>query len=171
VPEPQRDELARFIAECAKAAPDFRWTPAANLHLTIRFVGNVERPVVEAVAGALAGRLAHAFRLNLGGTGTFGRGRMARVVWLGVKEGAAEAAALATQVEAECVGAGLAGEARPFRAHLTLARARARDGAPLPDLPAAPALIPWQAGELILYSSRPTRSGSIYEAIRTLALQ
>ena len=170
VPEPQREELGRFIATCAQVAPEFRWTPAENLHLTIRFIGSVDRPVVEAVAGALAPRALAAFDLGLDSLGTFGRGRAIRVVWLGLGAGAEGAAALAAHVEAECVSAGLPGELRPFQAHLTLARARARDGARLPDLPALPQLKPWRAGELILYSSRLTKKGSIYEVLESLPL-
>jgi 2'-5' RNA ligase len=170
LPEPQRRQLARFIAECASGAPDFRWTPAINLHVTIRFVGSVSRSVVESIAAELAGRPLAAFEVALGDIGTFGRGRSVRVVWLGLREGAEGAAALAAQVEAECVGAGLAAEERQFQAHLTLARARARGGSMLPHLSTAPELKPWRARELILYSSRLTRSGAIYEPIRTLLL-
>jgi 2'-5' RNA ligase len=168
VPEPQREELGRFIAACATVAPGFRWTATENLHLTIRFIGNVERSVVETVADALAGTALASFELAPSGIGTFGRGRAVRVVWLGLRAGAEAATALAAQVETECGRAGLASEKRPFQAHLTLARARGRDGSSLPDLPAPPQLGPWRAGELILYSSHITRSGAIYEAIRTL---
>src|SRR5467141_2981778 len=108
VPEPQRESLARFIAACAQVAPDFRWTPNQNLHLTIRFVGNVERALVESVADALARRSLAAFEMELGDVGIFGRGRAARVVWLGLRAGAEPATALAAQVEEECVHAGLA---------------------------------------------------------------
>jgi 2'-5' RNA ligase len=170
VPNPQREELGRFIARCSQLAPEFRWTPKENLHLTIRFVGSVDRTVVEAVAGGLEGACA-GFEIGLGETGTFGRGRGARVVWLGLHAGADEATALAATVDAACRHAGLAGEERPFRAHLTLARARSRDGSKLPDLPAAPALSPWRAGELVLYSSRLTRSGAIYEPLRIVPLK
>jgi RNA 2',3'-cyclic 3'-phosphodiesterase len=171
VPEPQRGELARFIAECAQVAPDFRWTPSANLHVTIRFAGNVDRPVIDAVADALTGRLPAAFELNLGEIGTFGRGRAVRVVWIGLSAGAEAASALAAQVEAECVRAGLPAEQRAFRAHLTLARARSRDGSRLPDLPLTPRLDPWRADQLILYSSRLTKTGAIYEELRTIPLE
>jgi 2'-5' RNA ligase len=170
VPDPQREELAPFINRCAQLAPDFKWTPAENLHLTIRFVGSVDPAVVEAVAGGLES-VCSGFELVLGETGTFGRGRAARVVWLGLRAGAEDAAALAATVDAACRQAGLAGEERPFRAHLTLARARSRDGSKLPDLPAAPSVRPWRAGELVLYSSRLTRSGAIYEPLRIVALK
>jgi RNA 2',3'-cyclic 3'-phosphodiesterase len=92
------------------------------------------------------------------------------VVWLGLASGQEEIAALAKQVEAECVGAGLEPEARRYHAHLTLARARARDGALLPELPAPPELEPWRADELILYRSRPGRGGSVYEPLRRIRL-
>jgi RNA 2',3'-cyclic 3'-phosphodiesterase len=183
LPEPQRQELGRFIATCESLTPGFRWTPTQNLHLTIRFVGSAERSVVEVVADALAERPPAAFDLDLGGIGSFRRGAAVRVVWLGLQSGAEAAAALATRVEEECARAGLKDEfskshpgrrasaqIRPFRAHLTLARARARDGGSIPDLPAPPQLKPWRAEELNLYASRLTRSGAIYEVIRTLRL-
>ena len=170
VPEPQREELAPFLNACSQVAPHFRWTPRDNLHLTIRFVGNVERELVESVAGALAHRSFAAFDVELGDVGSFGRGRAARVVWLGLRKGAEVAAALASQVEEECLRVGLAAEPRPYTAHLTLARARPRGGASLPELPALPRVRPWRADQLVLYSSRLTRTGTVYEVLRTLEL-
>jgi 2'-5' RNA ligase len=170
VPEPQREELARFIAACAQVAPNFRWTPVENLHLTIRFVGSVERALVESVADALASRPPAAFDVELGDVGTFGRGRAARVVWLGLRAGAEAAITLAAQVEEECGRAGLPAESRPYQAHLTLARARSRIGARLPELPAQPRVKPWRADQLVLYSSRLTKTGAVYEAMRSLEL-
>lgn len=170
VPEPQREELAPFLNACSQVVPDFRWTPQDNLHLTIRFVGNVERRLVESVAGALTHRSLAAFDVELGDIGSFGRGRAARVVWLGLRKGAEVVAALASQVEEECVRVGLASESRPYTVHLTLARARPRGGASLPELPALPRVRPWRADQLVLYSSRLTRTGAVYEALRTLEL-
>jgi 2'-5' RNA ligase len=175
VPEPQRDELGRFIALCARSAPDFRWTPTANLHITIRFVGSVDRRLVEEVADSLAGLALAGFELEVGEIGAFGRGRTVRVVWLGLRGGADGAGVLAAAVEAECLRAGMVGavsaQERPFQAHLTLARARARTGSRLPDLPATPSLNPWRADHLILYSSRLTKAGAIYEGLRNFPLR
>ena len=169
VPEEQREELKRFIQECAAAAPDLRWVDA-NLHLTVRFVGSVERVVVEAIADRVEGSVGTSFELGLGELGTFRRGRLARVVWLDVGVGADELIALAARVEAECVAAGLVPEERPFKPHLTLARARSRDGAVLPKLPSPPAFRPWRVGGLVLYSSHLGRGGALHEPIREIAL-
>lgn len=112
------------------------------------------------------------FDLELGEVGTFKRGRLVRVVWLQVRTGAEQARELAALVEAECVRAGLASEARPFQPHLTLARARVRDGSALPQLPTSPTdLPPWRADELVLYSSHLGRAGAVYEPLRKLRLR
>jgi len=68
------------------------------------------------------------------------------------------------------VRAGLEAEGRRYHAHLTLARARAREGASLPPLPEPPALDSWTATELVLYRSRLGRAGSVYEELRRIRL-
>lgn len=170
LPEAQRKQLDLHLASCVAKAPEFRWTPAPNLHLTVRFIGNIERTVVEGIADRLDLSQPAGFELEMGGVETFKRGRLVRVVWLQVRAGAEPARALAAEVEAACAWAGLDPEPRPFQPHLTLARARARDGAELTSLPAPPALPPWRAEELILYSSHLGRAGSVYEPLRRLRL-
>ena len=170
LPERHRAALADYLADCERIGPDFRWTPADNLHLTVRFLGHVELVLAEGIAERVAATNPGALDLRLGNPGSFKRGRLARVVWLGLAAGERELGELATIVEAECVRAGLEGESRPFHGHLTLARARPRDGAALPSLPGPPDLEPWRASELILYQSRLGRSGSVYEPLRRLSL-
>src|SRR4029077_17357603 len=101
-------ELGSCISACVGIAPGFRWTPAPNLHLTIRFIGSVEREVVDDVAGRLGELDLRGFEIELGDIGVFKRGRRVRVVWIGLKAGGDEAVALAAHVEAECRRAGLA---------------------------------------------------------------
>lgn len=170
MPDPQREQLGVFLAQCAIAAPEFRWSVTENLHLTVRFVGTVDRSVVEGIADRLAGSAGPAIDLALGEAGTFKRSRLARVVWLGLRFGADGLSALAARVEAECRAAGLAPEARAFQPHLTLARARSRDGARQPDLPAIPDLAPWRAEELVLYWSHLKKNGAVHEPIRRITL-
>ena len=170
LPDVHREALAQYLAACAAAAPDFRWTSPANLHLTVRFIGTVERSIVDVIADRLSGRPLAGFELALGAIGTFKRGPLVRVVWLQVRSGSDAAGELAARVEAECVQAGLEPEPRPFQPHLTLARARPREGAPLPPLASRPDLPPWRTGELILYRSHLGRAGSVYEPLRILRL-
>jgi RNA 2',3'-cyclic 3'-phosphodiesterase len=170
IPEAQREQLDPYLAACVAKAPEFRWVPASNLHLTIRFIGSIERSVADGIADQLAEPPLAGFDLELGEVGTFSRGPLVRVVWLQVKLGAEPARELAARVEAACVRAGMEPEARPFRPHLTIARARGRNGADLPPLPSTPDLPPWRADELILYRSHLGRAGAVYEPVRSLRL-
>lgn len=167
LPEGHRNRLEPYLRECAAAAPEFRWSGPDNLHLTVRFIGSVERPVVEGIAARLSGE---AFDVGLGVVGTFKRGRLARVVWIGVTEGAVPLRELAARVETECRVAGLEPGTRAFQAHLTLARARPREGAVLPELPPLPAVDAWRAHELVLYSSHLGRGGAVHEPVRVVRL-
>ncbi|MGH7764705.1 MAG: RNA 2',3'-cyclic phosphodiesterase [Candidatus Dormibacteraceae bacterium] len=170
VPEEQREVLGRYVAACASLAPAFRWVVPANLHLTVRFVGSVDRELVDGIAGRLAALQLQGFELELADLGTFQRGRMVRVVWVGLGTGTEPAIALAARVDAECVAAGLEPEGRAFQPHLTLARARGRDGDVLPTFPPPPRLRPWRARELVLFQSHLGRSGAVYEPLRVLLL-
>jgi 2'-5' RNA ligase len=170
LPEVHRGRLQEFLAACAIAAPAFRWSDPHNLHLTIRFIGSVDRDVVEEIASRLEREPGPAFEVALGGLGTFTRGRLPRVVWLGVPQGIEPLRGLAHRVEALCRAAGLEPETRAFAGHLTLARARPHQGAALPDLPPPPELDPWRARELVLYSSHLGRAGAVHEPIRTVPL-
>ena len=153
LPAGHRRRLARYLDACAASAPGFRWVGAGALHVTLRFAGNLEDEVAERLAARL-GRVRHApFELRLGGLGTFGGRRRPAVVWLGLEEGQDGAAELAAACELACREVGLEPEPRPFRAHLTLARARERRGAALPELPPPPELGAWRAREFVLFRS------------------
>jgi RNA 2',3'-cyclic 3'-phosphodiesterase len=159
LPEEHRDRLATYLEECAGAAPGFRWVPAGNLHLTLRFLGNLEPDTLAAVRTCLEAVRGNPFTLALGELGTFGGRAAPRVVWLGVQAGLEPMARLAATVEEAVRAAGVPGDDRPFRAHLTLARAgshpRRGDPPPTrPNLPPPPDLAPWRADELVLYESR-----------------
>ena len=170
LPDAHRAQLDSYLAQCASREPRFRWTPAPNLHLTVRFLGHVDAALAEAVADRLEDAHLTGFDLQLGDVGAFKRGRLARVVWVGLLRGAESLAALASRVEGECTAAGLDPETRKFNAHLTLARARARDGAALGDLSPPPQMAVWRADELILYRSHLGRAGSVYEPMRRIRL-
>lgn len=171
LPEAQRRALEPFLARCAGVAPAFRWEPADKLHLTVRFLGHLNLPVAEGIAQAVEAERPAAFEVALDGLGTFKRGRLSRVVWLGLSQGVEPARQLAALVEDRCRRAGLEPETRAFSAHLTLARARDRDGARLPELGAPPVLAAWRAAALVLYRSHLGRGGSVYEALQSISLR
>jgi 2'-5' RNA ligase len=136
------DDLDRAAAPVRAAWPELRWIPTERWHLTLAFYGEVadgdvariERRGSRATKGA-------ALDLHLAGAGHFGD----RVLWVGVQGDRDGLRALA---------AGLATDGRPYRPHLTVARAR-----PGGDPRAAAALLApydgpgWRAAEVVLFRS------------------
>ena len=148
-----REALAPHLEECARLAPGYRWVLPDSLHLTLRFLGQLELPVLERARRELQSVHASPFRTALEGRGTFGSRSAPRVIWLAVGEGREASRALARAVEAACQAAGSEPEARGFRAHITLARQR-KEGVRLPELPELPPLQPWTVEEFVLFESR-----------------
>ena len=118
------DELAAAVAPVRVARPDLRWTPRAQWHLTLAFLGEIDGDALDdGVLPDLTERLARAARrhppleLALGGSGRFGD----RVLWTRV-DPANGPRALAASVSTAARRSGVRVEDRPYRPHLTLAR-------------------------------------------------
>jgi 2'-5' RNA ligase len=105
---------------------DVGWVRPDNLHLTLKFLGQVEADRIGAIGEAIAAAAAGSgpVRLVFQGLGAFPRPREARVVWIGLSRGSEALAALQARIEAALESLGFAREARPFTAHLTLGRVR-----------------------------------------------
>ncbi len=108
---------------------DVRWVRLDGLHLTLRFLGPTLEDRIAAIVDAVrtAAAQARPFEVSIGGAGAFPNGARPRALWLGLRSGGEELAGLAASVDRALVGAGWPVEAKPFRAHLTLART---DGVP-----------------------------------------
>lgn len=100
-----------------------RWVPARNIHLTIKFLGDVSLASQEMLTTMLRTEAARhpSFEISVGGLGAFPTPRRPRVIWVGV-EAPAELASLQRGVETEMARLGYAPEERPFSPHLTLGR-------------------------------------------------
>jgi 2'-5' RNA ligase len=102
-----------------------RWVRLDGLHLTLRFLGPTPEERVPDVAAAVRATAAGAspLRVRIAGAGAFPSAHRPRTLWLGVSDGADGLARLAAGLDESLVTAGWQPEHRPFRAHLTLARA------------------------------------------------
>ncbi len=100
-----------------------RWVRTENLHVTLRFLGNINQDQIHRLQPAVKGRIARLlpFDLSVGPAGLFPRGRRPRVVAAAL-EPEQPLLQLATAVNEAVQAAGLPGEDRTFRAHLTLGR-------------------------------------------------
>jgi RNA 2',3'-cyclic 3'-phosphodiesterase len=131
LPDDVRARLAAAADELRVRASGLSWVRAENLHLTLRFLGEVDPVTLERVrqaVGAAASTVAP-FTVSLGGLGGFPAGRSLRVLWAGVAAGGEELGALHAALESALTARGVPGEGRAFHPHVTLARARDRRGA------------------------------------------
>ena len=140
-----------------------RWVREENLHVTLRFLGDIATDTVPALLHAVAARTAAIapFSIGLGAVHLFPSQRRPRVVALAVQppEPILE---LAAAVEHGVVEAGFEPEPRRFRAHLTLGRVRPRQKLPDVTGPDTPDADPTRVREAILFRSELHRSGSRY---------
>jgi 2'-5' RNA ligase len=166
-PEHIRDLLINAMDD----SPDFRWQDEEQLHLTLRFVGEVDRPVADDLAGALGSVRAARFSACINGVGRFEQ-RNSGALWAGV-EPKEPLAALATKVERVCQSVGLEPERRAYHPHITLARwkgRRTREVSSYLERHAALISEPFEVAEFILFESRLSRHGAHYEEVASYPL-
>lgn len=155
VPDEVRDDLDAAVGPLRDELGRLRWTPSAQWHVTLAFLGHVDAPVDEIVdvLTAPAGDAPAAIDLELGEPGRFGK----RVLWVGVRDEPTGAVAeVGAGAQRSLAAASLPVDEKPVRPHLTLARSRGRRDQPIrPEhVDAVPAVRgAWTVGELVLFES------------------
>ncbi|KAA5607426.1 RNA 2',3'-cyclic phosphodiesterase [Roseospira marina] len=169
--EPPAD-LRCELAALAIGLPGARWVAADNLHMTLRFLGEVDPAGAEDLDAELRMMRAAPPTVSLQGIGTFGQGRKIHTLWVGAHREPA-LVHLRDRVEAAAVRAGFAPEGRKFTPHVTLARLKAPDATRLEGFIGAyndRAFPPFTATEVVLFESHLTRDGAQYEALERYPL-
>ena len=167
-PESVRDRLV----DAMEGIEGARWVDEENLHLTLRFVGEVERPQANDLAAALGRIEWPRFSLRIEGVGHFTRKGQTAALWARIPA-SAELEGLRQKIEAACEAAGLGRERRRFTPHVTLARLGHSSGpiggwlAAFGDLAAAP----WPVNEFVLYESYLGHTGAFYEPVTAFGLR
>lgn len=170
-----RDAAAGAIAAVRRrrvfrAAP-VRWVEPRNLHVTLHFLGETRADVAAAVAAALApARVRPPFRAALGPAGLFPAHGPPRVVWLSVRDGSAQLAALRQAVGRRLALPGYRPDRRPYRPHLTIGRVRASSSVARRALDAelaaiVPPPVAWTVDRIVLMESRPSPAGASYRVV------
>jgi 2'-5' RNA ligase len=163
--------ICDLLVDAMDDSPELRWVGDEQLHLTLRFVGEVERPLANDLAAALGTIRSARFELRLEGVGRFDR-RKGGALWAGV-EPKVPVAALAAKVERACISVGVAPERRSFHPHITLARWNGRSSR------AADAFVararglssdPFPVERFILFESHLSRHGPHYEEVASYKL-
>ena len=174
-PDDLRTALGDFYRGVAEHFPGVRWTDPGNIHLTLRFLGEIDPADLDPLSRALEEAVdpAAPFELVSSRVGFFGSRRSPRVVWLGLEE-QPQLKDLARALENSLQQAGFGRADKSFRGHLTLARIRRPLRSP-PDWEiinqSLTATWPdWKVTEVHIIKSTLTPQGPIYDILRSCKL-
>jgi 2'-5' RNA ligase len=175
IPDQVKAQLASAQGELRHDLPKARWTRMQGWHLTLKFLGEVERSVLADLAAELSSRIRGlgAVPVKLEKTGFFPSSMRPRVAWVGGTADGAEEVVAAVEEAAESVG--FSRDRRPWSVHLTLARLKAQwpkaavdrffDWGDKLDLKA------FTCREVVLFSSDLQPGGAVYTALERFPLE
>ena len=161
------DAMNRNLAKLCHGLPGARWVDPENYHMTLRFIGAVNRHTAADIDGTLQRIDAAPIELTLLGLGTFGQGRKTRALWAGA-EPSAGLVHLHNKIESAVVRAGQPPETRKFIPHVTIARFRDAHPDRIQSFIERNALFhtgPVTLDRFILFESHLGKGGSHYEEL------
>jgi 2'-5' RNA ligase len=175
VPDGVKAQLASAQGKIRHDVPKARWTRPEGWHLTLKFLGEVERPVLANLAAELAPRLRGlgAVPVKLDRTGFFPSSMRPRVAWVGGTAEGVEKVVAAVEEAAEL--AGFPRDRRPWSVHLTLARLKTQWPKAAVDR-----FLEWgddleleafTGAEVVLFSSDLQPGGAVYTALERFSLE
>ena len=128
IPEAIQNQLAQIQGMLRKQIQKASWVKPGNIHLTLKFLGDVDAENLESIGGAIEGVTTHhsPFSLRIGGVGAFPNLRRPRVIWAGVKVGGEHVSALAQDINQALSRCGFSPDDKKFSSHLTIARLKGR---------------------------------------------
>jgi len=172
LPPDVREQLATHAKRLREAVPQASasWSKPENVHLTLKFFGNVAKDKLTRISQAatrVAGEVS-GFKIRIGGTGVFPRRSRPQVLWIGVEDSSGQLSDLQQRLEEAFAREGFAKEDRGFRPHLTIARLRRPEEAR--ELAEAHIQMKFAFAEIrvtkfALFRSQLSPKGSIYTVI------
>ncbi len=168
--------LARLQTDLKKSDADVRWVQPHNIHLTLKFLGDVHENRLNDVGNTIETSLqgVKAFSFELSELGAFPKIESPRIVWIGVGTGATQIQEIVRRLEEALSATGFSKEKRDFTAHLTLGREKSSINrlALIKALRMKTSFLPisQSVNEIILFKSTLTSSGAVYEVLRRFAL-
>ena len=162
--------------ELKKSGADVKWVPVGNIHITLKFFGNITEVQVEDIGEAVTALAANQqpFTLTVTDAGAFPSPKNPRVVWLGVGGELDIVQEFYRRLETAFAALGFPPEDRPFSPHLTLGRVKSPEGRTeltqsIVHLP-PPEGAPFQVGEVVLFRSNLTPRGATYLPLKVIPL-
>jgi len=173
LPEEIKTILERIQNDLKQTHADVKWVNPENIHLTLKFLGEIDEDLIEQIRSILNGiaQKNSSFNICLSNLGVFPKLQYPRVIWIGITNDQ-PVIKIAEDLEKEMIKIGLPAESRAFSSHITLGRVRS----PLNRKILVeklellnqnfPSLKPdFKVSNLTLFKSTLTPAGPIYEAL------
>lgn len=163
-----RDTLSQIQSHLKYAGADVKWVEKDNIHLTLKFLGEVDEKKAEEIKSVLCeiAKTTKPFETTLKDIGAFPKIESPRVIWAGLDKGVIESRALAAKIDDELSKIGFEKETRPFAAHLTVGRVRSpKNKEALKEKVLcyrSSVISPHIASSVVLFQSTLTPKGPIY---------
>ncbi|MCQ9206380.1 MAG: RNA 2',3'-cyclic phosphodiesterase [Omnitrophica bacterium] len=170
-----RAELERLQGKLGQVDADVKWVAPRNIHLTLKFLGDVEEGRIDEIKNALT-RISSgekAFEISLFRPGAFPGLDRPRVLWVGIDKGCAQVEKIASSAEEELEKIGFPKEKRPMSAHLTLGRVKSgknKDALKEKILSLEVRPVTSQINHITLFQSTLTPKGPIYSVLHKATL-
>jgi len=180
LPREIKDYLAAVEEKLKAAAADVKWVKPANIHLTLKFLGEIDEQAKEAVIRVIqdTARDKDPFSLRLSCAGAFPDIRYPRVVWIGTDKGSDETTEIVRALEEKLEKIGIAKETRQFRCHITIGRVKSgvnrlklAEKIEEADRELAGRQLEIPVTKIILFKSTLSPNGPTYEAVREINLK
>ncbi len=177
IPDFAKDIITSLQARFLPLNIDAKWVPASNIHLTLKFFGEISQDLVPGIAGHIRSLAANfsPFSLQLHQAGVFPNFNRPRVVWVGVAgSGMDVLESLHSQINKELQSLGIPQESRKFSPHLTLGRLKSTQGnqelRKIINDSSGLASKPFEVESISLYKSQLRPQGAIYTVLETFPL-
>ncbi|MBU3912059.1 MAG: RNA 2',3'-cyclic phosphodiesterase [Candidatus Omnitrophica bacterium] len=169
-------KISELIDQLKRSGSDVKWVNDTQMHLTLKFLGNIEQDKIPEISGALKDIASKAvvFQIIFSGIGAFPDINRPRVIWLGIEKGADNLKKLAGHIEDKMKNLGFTKEGRCYKAHLTLGRVRSQKN--IQELAKninetyAKTESTMKINRLILFQSTLTPKGAIYTLLQEFPL-
>ena len=176
LPSQVNDAIAELEEKLRPLSRGVRWSRPESIHLTLKFLGDVDEADIDPIAQAIQKACKHvsAFDIQLLGAGAFPNAKRPRIFWLGITEPSGALERLQRDIETGLESIGFEKEARAFSPHLTLGRVRFPDQLDrvsqyLEDH--ALDSVSFRADSVILMQSKLTPRGAVYTPLRKINLK
>ncbi len=174
--EATKESIRELTARLKKIDSGIKWVRPEAMHLTLRFLGNMDKDDVELAGEAMEETAAglSPVQVVVAGHGTFPPGKKPRVVWLGLKKGGDELYSIYERLEESLQAKGLGPADKAFKPHLTLGRVKSPKGVNrmLKELEEVGDRVigEFTAGEITLFKSELRPSGAVYTELKKAKL-